>query len=207
MCYTKPGPRCASHLTTDITKLEKEIKVLEKDPSDAAKFKLVQKRSRLDTYRFAYDGTQSGQTQLQAALNSMDLTDPDYKDIKKYKENTRKEYDLKIRNFKESEKLRTEREAKKNDLLARKAKLEAELAALDTDLDDDPDMDDGATSAPPAPAGGMSSHAYGGKGGYGSGKGGSVASSPYRNPRSSPPRAPIGTTTSYAFSGKGFGGK
>ena len=207
MCYAKPGPRCASHLATDIKKLETEVKELEKDPSDAAKFKLVQKRSRLDTYRFAFDGTQKGQTQLQAALDSMDFDDPDYKDIKKYKENARKEYDLKIRNFKESEKLREEREAKKNDLLARKAKLEAELAALDVDLDDDPDMDDSVASVPAAPAGGTSSHAYGGKGGYVSGKGGSVYSSPYRNPRAPSPSVPIRSTTSHAYSGKGFGGK
>lgn len=208
MCYAKPGPRCASHLATDIKKLETEIKELEKDPSDAAKFKIVQKRSRLDAYRFAYDGTQKGQTQLQAALDSMDLDDPDYKDIKKYKENARKEYDLKIRNFKAVEKIREEREAKKNDLLARKAKLEAELAALDStddvdvDLSDDPDMDD---SAPATPAGGTSAHSYGGKGG--GGKGGSVSSA-YRNPRASAPRSsPIGSTTSYAFGGKGYGGK
>lgn len=209
MCYAKPGPRCASHLATDIKKLETEIKELEKDSSDAAKFKLVQKRSRLDTYRFAYDGTQKGQTQLQAALDSMDLDDPDYKDIKKYKENARKEYDQKLRNLKAIEKMREEREARKNALLARKAKLEAELAAIDSASDDDvdvalsdPDMDD---SAPATPAGGTSAHSYGEKGRFTSGKGGSVSS--YRNPRSSPPLGPIGTTTSYAFGGKGFGGK
>jgi hypothetical protein len=208
MCYAKPGPRCAAHLATDIKKLETEIKELEKDSSDAAKFKIVQKRSRLDTYRFAYDGTQTGQAKLQAALNSMEFDDPDYKDIKKYKENARKEYDLKIRNFKEVEKIREEREAKKNDLLARKAKLEAELAALDSASDDDanldlsdPDMDD---SAPATPAGGTSSHSYDTKGRFTSGKGGSVASTPSRNLRSSPP---IGSTTSYAFGGKGYGGK
>jgi hypothetical protein len=77
MCYAKPGPRCAAHLATDIKKLETEIKELEKDSSDAAKFKIVQKRSRLDTYRFAYDGTQTGQAKLQAALNSMEFDDPD----------------------------------------------------------------------------------------------------------------------------------
>jgi hypothetical protein len=203
MCYAKPGPRCASHLASDIKKLETEVKELEKDPSDTAKFKLVQKRSRLDTYRFAYDGTLKGQGQLDAALNSMELDDPDYKDIKKYKENARKEYDLKIRNFKEVEKLREERDAKKNDLLARKAKLEAELAALDTDLDNDPDMDDGATTIPAAPTGGTSAHSYGEKGGYSTGKGGSVSSA-YRNLRASPP---IGSTTSYAYGGKGYGGK
>lgn len=239
MCYAKPGPRCASHLTTDIKKLETEIKELEKDSSDTAKFKLVQKRSRLDTYRFAYDGTQTGQNQLQRALSSMELDDPDYKDIKKYKDNARKEYDAKLRNFKEVEKLREERAAKKSDLLVRKARLEAELAALDsepddvdespfakgraaavsaakkvastkrsirtsitdTSLDNDPDMDAPAYVAPAA--GGTSSHAYGGKGGYSTGKGGSVASA-YR-PRAS---SPIGSTTSsYAYSGKGFGGK
>lgn len=242
MCYAKPGPRCASHLATDIKKLETEIKELEKDPSDTAKFKLVQKRSRLDTYRFAYDGTQTGQNQLQAALNSMELDDPDYKDIKKYKENARKEYESKLRNFKEVEKMRAERQTKKDDLLARKAKLEAELAALDNEKDDvdtssfakgraaaaagakkvaadrraagitpttvdDPDMDDGATTVPPVPAGGTSAHSYGGKGGYVSGKGGSVYSSPYRNPRAPSPSVPIRSTTSHAYSGKGFGGK
>lgn len=210
MCYAKPGPRCASHLATDIKKLETEIKELEKDSSDAAKFKIVQKRSRLDTYRFAYDGTQKGQTQLQAALNSMDFDDPDYKDIKKYKENARKEYDQKLRNLKAIEKMREEREARKNALLARKAKLEAELAALDSasdddvdvDLSDDPDMDDSAAATP---AGGTSSHSYGEKGRFTSGKGGSVASTPAH--RSAPRSSPIGSTTSYAYGGKGYGGK
>lgn len=230
MCYAKPGPRCASHLTADIKKLETEIKELEKSTNDTDKFKLVQKRSRLDTYRFAYDGTQKGQIQLQAALESMDKTDPDYRDIKKYKENARNEYDLKIRNFKEAEQMREEREAKKNDLLARKAQLEAEIAALDSapvDPTDTPfargraaaeagarkaaaDKRAAKTAAPMSAedrAGATSAHSYGAKGGYG-GKGGSVAPA-YRNPRSSPPRgaAPIGRTTSYAYGGKGFGGK
>lgn len=211
MCYAKPGPRCASHLTTDIQKLETEIKDLESAPGDVSKFKLVQVRSRLDAYRFAFDGTQTGQTQLQAALDSMDTSDPDYRDIKKYKENARKEYDLKIRNFKEFEKLREEREAKKNDLLSRKAQLEAELAALDASADDF-DPDNIADNTPTTPTGGTSSYSYGGKGGYSTGKGGSVSSPAYRNPRSSPARgsstgSPIGRTTAHAYAGKGFGGK
>lgn len=135
MCYAQPGPRCSNHLSTDIAKLETEIKELEHDSSDAAKFKLVQKRSRLDTYRFAFDGTQKGQKQLQAALDSMDSNDPDYRDIKKYKDSARNAYDLKLRNFKEAERIREERDAQRKDLLARKAKLEAELASLDSTAD------------------------------------------------------------------------
>lgn len=153
MCYAKPGPRCSNHLSTDIAKLETEIKELENDTSDTAKFKLVQKRSRLDTYRFAYDGTQKGQKQLQDALDSMDSNDPDYRDIKKYKDNARKEYDLKLRNFKEVERIREERKAQRDDLLARKEKLEAELAALDSSADavDAIDVDDPDTIAKAAP--------------------------------------------------------
>lgn len=131
MCYAKPGPRCSNHLAADIAKLETEIKELQNDTSDTAKFKLVQKRSRLDAYRFAFDGTAKGQKQLQAALDSMDLDDPDYRDIKKYKDNTLKEYDLKLRNFREAEQIRKEREAVRAAIVSRKAELEAELAALD----------------------------------------------------------------------------
>lgn len=230
MCYAKPGPRCASHLTTDIKKLETEIKELEKDSSDVSKFKIVQKRSRLDTYRFAYDGTQKGQIQLQAALDSMDNDDPDYKDIKKYKDNARKEYDQKIRNFKEVERIKEERNAQKNDLLARKAKLEAELAALDTPIDvdvpdtDTPDADSAFTTGRvkaeagarkaaadkrAARSGATTAAAYSGKGvsGY-SGKGGGYAArTPVADPIAMARGPRRSSTTSYAYGGKGFGGK
>ena len=153
MCYAQPGPRCSNHLSTDIAKLEIEIKELEHDSTDAAKFKLVQKRSRLDTYRFAFDGTQKGQKQLQAALDSMDSNDPDYRDIKKYKDSARNAYDLKLRNFKEAERIREERDAQRSDLLARKAKLEAELASLDSTADavNDINVDEPETIAKATP--------------------------------------------------------
>lgn len=207
MCYAKPGPRCASHLTADIKKLETEIKELEKSTNDTDKFKLVQKRSRLDTYRFAYDGTQKGQIQLQAALDSMDVTDPDYKDIKKYKENARKEYDQKIRNFKEVERIKEERDAQKNDLLARKAKLEAELAALDAPIDVDvPDT----LTAPDAPTSfteGRARAEAGARKAAADKRAARRSATPSTSAAAYSGKSGRSATSHYAYAGKGYGGK
>lgn len=75
MCYVKPGPRCAAHLTGRIERLEDKVdrlsaQAFDKGATKAQERRILRYRTQLEVARFEYDGTKTGQEHLDARISA-----------------------------------------------------------------------------------------------------------------------------------------
>lgn len=105
MCYAKPGPRCANHISTDLNKTNVRLAWLNThaDPENATqtteKATLIQRREGL---LLEFDGTLTGQKKLETAIDSMSDGDPDYDSIVSYKKTAKLVHKKKLTAYKKA---------------------------------------------------------------------------------------------------------
>lgn len=105
MCYAKPGPRCANHLTIDLNKATVRLAWLNThgDPDNASQ---MAERDMLTMRRegllLEFDGTLTGQKKLETAISSMSDDDPDYESIVSYKKTAKMFHTKKIMVYKQA---------------------------------------------------------------------------------------------------------
>lgn len=111
MCYAKPGPRCAAHLTKHIAELEKRI---ENNKTDL--LTKTSDQTKLAILKHEFYGTRKGQLVLDALIKEADLESQ--KVFVEYKKGTRRDYEKKLALYQEAKTAR-----KTTAEIAKKAKV------------------------------------------------------------------------------------
>lgn len=105
MCYAKPGPRCANHISTDLNKTNVRLAWLNThaNPENAAQMAEQDTLTiRREGLLLEFDGTLTGQKKLETAIASMSDGDPDYENIVSYKKTAKLFHTKKLQAYKKA---------------------------------------------------------------------------------------------------------